>query len=40
MLALKLREKVGPELGLLTGLGLGAAFMYLADPHRGRRRRA
>lgn len=40
MLALKLRKQFGPELGLLTGLGLGAGIMYLADPHRGRRRRA
>lgn len=40
MLALKLRKKFGPELGLLTGLGLGAGIMYLADPHHGRRRRA
>lgn len=27
-------------LGILTGLGLGAAAMYLFDPEGGRRRRA
>ncbi len=27
-------------LGILTGLGLGAAAMYLFDPQGGRRRRA
>lgn len=39
-MALKLRDKLAPELGLLAGLGIGAGIMYLADPHRGRRRRA
>jgi uncharacterized membrane protein len=28
------------KLSLLGGIGIGAAFMFLADPHRGRRRRA
>lgn len=27
-------------LGIITGLGLGAAAMYLLDPQGGRRRRA
>ncbi len=39
-MALKLREQFSPELGLLAGLGFGAGIMYLADPYRGRRRRA
>ena len=41
MLAFALRKKwFGPELGVLAGLAAGAGFMYLADPDRGRRRRA
>ena len=34
------RSNVQPPWGLLVGLGLGAAVMYLLDPGAGRRRRA
>ncbi|MGI9102608.1 MAG: SRPBCC family protein [Terriglobales bacterium] len=37
---MKIRERFGTHLGILAGLGLGAGIMYLADPGRGRRRRA
>lgn len=30
----------GKTASLLTGIGLGAALMYVLDPERGRRRRA
>lgn len=33
-------KKSGNKSGLLAGLGLGAALMYLLDPGRGGRRRA
>jgi len=35
-----MREKTSEGMVLLSGIGLGAAFMYMFDPDRGRRRRA